>query len=105
MSRELFPKQFKPITADRSLLQETALRFAAQSHVVVCNAHHKQIVRNQLGGIDAPIKQLLLEPVGRNTAPAVAAAALYLESVQPDALLLVMPSDHKIEKVALFREM
>lgn len=104
MSRELFPKQFQPISSGLSLLQETALRFPASSHIVVCNVNHKHIVENQLREINAPAMQLLAEPIGRSTAPAVAVAALYLETVAPDALLLVMPSDHKIDKVAAFRE-
>jgi len=106
MSRSHYPKQFLPLVGDYSLLQEAALRvpreagFAAP--LVVANEEHRFIIAEQLRGIDAAAQSLLLEPVGRNTAPAATVAALRLMEADPDALMLVMPSDHAIEDVGAF---
>jgi mannose-1-phosphate guanylyltransferase/mannose-6-phosphate isomerase len=105
LSRAMFPKQLLPLTSARSLLQETALRVsqlhpAPAAPIVVCNEVHRFLIAAQLEevGIEAT---LIMEPEGRNTAPAAAVAALIQEAVPGDAsLLLVLPADHAIQKPA-----
>ena len=102
LSRAEKPKQFLSLTAAETMLQLTAARargagFAAP--VVVANAAHADEVEAQLAAAGAEPQALVLEPVGRNTAPAIALAAL---SADPDAALLVMPSDHVIADVDAF---
>jgi mannose-1-phosphate guanylyltransferase len=103
LSRTGRPKQLLSLTAAETMLQLTARRagggrFAAP--VVVANAAHAEMIERQLAEAGIVGARLILEPVGRNTAPAIAAAALALDR---DALMLVMPSDHVIEDVAAFR--
>lgn len=106
LSRQSFPKQLLPLDSERSMLQETASRvqggdFAAPT--VVCNDEHRFIVAEQLREIGVKPRSILLEPVGRNTAPAVAAAAIALMRDDPEAIMLVLPSDHVVRNVAAFR--
>jgi mannose-1-phosphate guanylyltransferase/mannose-6-phosphate isomerase len=108
LSREDFPKQLQPLVTGKTLLQETALRLAgkevkAEAPIVVCNEAHRFIVAEQLRAVGVEPKAIVIEPVGRNTAPAIAVAALLLKD-EPDALMLVMPSDHIIRKADVFRE-
>ncbi|MDJ0277332.1 mannose-1-phosphate guanylyltransferase/mannose-6-phosphate isomerase [Sphingomonas sp. 2R-10] len=103
MSTPETPKQMLALTAESTMLQLTATRavgdgFAAP--IIVANARHADMIDRQLGAIDAVPSALILEPAGRNTAPAIALAALAAE--RPDAILLVMPSDHVIADVAAF---
>jgi len=106
LSRTLYPKQLLPLTAEQSLLQETFARvddgavFAPP--LVICNEEHRFIIAEQLRESDRDTDALVLEPVGRNTAPAVACAALLLARKDPNALMLVLPSDHRIEKPEAF---
>jgi mannose-1-phosphate guanylyltransferase/mannose-6-phosphate isomerase len=106
MSRTHYPKQFLPLVGDNSLLQQAALRvpqdagFAAP--LVIANEEHRFLIAEQLREIDVAPQALLLEPVGRNTAPAVCVAALYLAERAPAALMLVTPSDHRIDDVPAF---
>src|SRR5262249_22876416 len=109
LSREEFPKQLQPLTSERSLLQETALRLGTKvdgidvaAPIVVCNEAHRFIVAEQMRAVDVTPRAVVIEPQGRNTAPAAAVAALLLEA-EPDALMLVMPSDHLVRKVEAFR--
>jgi len=111
LSREEFPKQLQPLTSEKSLLQETALRlgatapdaaFAVQAPIVVCNEAHRFIVAEQMRAIGMEPKAVVIEPQGRNTAPAACVAALLLEA-EPDALMLIMPSDHSVRDVDAFR--
>lgn len=102
LSRELRPKQLLPLYSERTLLQETALRLPVQP-IVVCNHEHRFIVAEQLREIGIAPRGVVIEPVGRNTAPAAAVAALLVEA-DPDALLLVMPSDHMVRDTDAFRE-
>ena len=105
LSRALLPKQFLPLASARSLLQETALRLAgldASPPVLVSHAEHRFLVADQMREIGAQPACHLLEPEARNTAPAVAAAALWLASRDPGATLLVLPSDHVIQDPAKF---
>ena len=107
LSRELYPKQLLPLVNDATMLQETVLRLAGLAEMgkplVVCNEHHRFMVAEQLRSIDCPADSILLEPVGRNTAPAVAVAALKAMSEGDDPLLLVLPADHVIRDGAALR--
>jgi len=108
LSRELSPKQFLPLVGEHSLLQQTVLRLAGLPDLtpplVVCNEEHRFLVAEQLRAIGIDGAQILLEPAGRNTAPAVALAALHVSArYGGDALLLVLPSDHVIADAAAFR--
>jgi mannose-1-phosphate guanylyltransferase / mannose-6-phosphate isomerase len=106
MSRTLLPKQFLPLVGDNSLLQQAALRVPADAGfaapLVVANEEHRFLIAEQLREIEMTPQALLLEPVGRNTAPAVCVASLRLAERDPAALLLVMPSDHTIDDVPAF---
>jgi mannose-1-phosphate guanylyltransferase / mannose-6-phosphate isomerase len=106
MSRTLYPKQILPLVGDHSLLQQAVLRvdglpdFAAP--LVVANEEHRFIIAEQLREIGLARHALLLEPIGRNTAPAACVAALSLIATEPEALMLLMPSDHVIEDRGAF---
>ena len=107
MSRSLYPKQLLALVGDRSLLQETARRVMGESRfappMIIANEEHRFIIAEQLREIGAAADALVLEPVGRNTAPAACVAALRLAEREPDALMLVMPSDHAIADLAAFQ--
>ena len=105
VSREAHPKQFQPLAGELSMLQETLKRTSGlddSAPVVVCNEEHRFMVAEQLRQVNLDAGALILEPVGRNTAPAVALAALYAVAEDPDALLLVLPADHVIQDVPAF---
>jgi mannose-1-phosphate guanylyltransferase/mannose-6-phosphate isomerase len=106
-SREAHPKQFLPLTGERSLLQATWLRLAQVPEtappLVVGNEEHRFLIAEQLREVGAAPGPIVLEPVGRNTAPAIAAAALVATADGSDPLLLVLPSDHLIGDEAAFR--
>ncbi len=106
LSREMYPKQFLPLVGDRTMIQDTALRSAGlpevTAPVVVCNEAHRFLVAEQLRQVGIEPRSIILEPIGRNTAPAVAIAALAAGS--GDALLLVLPADHVLKDVAAFRK-
>jgi mannose-1-phosphate guanylyltransferase/mannose-6-phosphate isomerase len=107
MSRKLLPKQFLPLVTERSMLQDTALRLAGLAEcgapLLVVNSEHRFLAAEQLMEVGVAPRAVLLEPVGRNTAPAIAAAALWLRSDQPEAQMLVLPSDHMILDTAAFQ--
>lgn len=106
LSRERYPKQFLKLLGDRSLLQQTVLRLEGMDGIgqpiVVCNEEHRFMVAEQLREIGAPAAGILLEPEGRNTAPAIALAALLAGGEDPDAQLLVLPADHLIADVKAY---
>jgi mannose-1-phosphate guanylyltransferase/mannose-6-phosphate isomerase len=106
MSRTLYPKQFLPLVGDNSLLQQAALRVPADAGfaapLVIANEEHRFLIAEQLREVEMTPQALLLEPVGRNTAPAVCVAALRLVESDPAALMLVTPSDHAIDDVPAF---
>ena len=108
LSRAVLPKQLLPLVADKTMLQETALRVAnwpgVMAPLVVCGNDHRFMVAEQMREIGITPLGILLEPVGRNTAPAVAAAAHHLKAIDPEAIMLVLPADHVIENNAAFRE-
>ena len=101
LSRELMPKQMLKLTSERTLLQETALRAGGQP-IIVCNQEHRFIVAEQMREVGIEPRAIVIEPCGRNTAPAVAVAA-HLAADDPQAMLLVMPSDHLVRDTAAFR--
>ena len=107
LSRAVMPKQLLPLVTDKTMLQDTVLRVAdwpqLMAPLVVCGNEHRFLVAEQLREINITPLGILLEPVGRNTAPAVAAAANYLQAIDPDAVMLVLPADHVIEKNAAFQ--
>ncbi|HOB62133.1 MAG TPA: mannose-1-phosphate guanylyltransferase/mannose-6-phosphate isomerase [Candidatus Competibacteraceae bacterium] len=107
LSRETYPKQFLPLVDAQTLLQNTAVRIAGLTDVsaplVICNADHRFMVAEQLRSVGIQPATVLLEPVGRNTAPAVAVAALHAQREGDDPILLVLPADHVISDVAGFR--
>ncbi|WP_299314090.1 mannose-1-phosphate guanylyltransferase/mannose-6-phosphate isomerase [uncultured Halomonas sp.] len=108
VSREHYPKQFQRLNSSSvSLLQEAALRMGGVAGIdaplLVCNEEHRFLVAEQLQEIGFAPKKIILEPCGRNTAPAVALAALSLAEQQPEAQLLVMPADHVIEDAGAFQ--
>jgi mannose-1-phosphate guanylyltransferase/mannose-6-phosphate isomerase len=100
LSREYYPKQLLSLSGDQSLLQDTVLRLADFDHVsspeVVCNEEHRFLVAEQLREVGVAPGRILLEPVGRNTAPALTLVALDAMMNRGDPVLLVMPADHVI---------
>jgi len=106
LSRAVLPKQLLPLVSGRTMLQETVLRVAEwpemMAPLIVCGQEHRFLVAEQLRESGITPLGILLEPVGRNTAPAVAAAALYLNDIDPEAMMLVLPADHVITDGAAF---
>ena len=109
LSREQYPKQLLPLINATTMLQDTVLRGAqvpdAQAPIVVCNQEHRFMVAEQLRHIGIPAASILLEPVGRNTAPAVAVGALEAQRLHGEdgkAVLLVLPADHVVRDLAAF---
>lgn len=105
LSRTLYPKQFLALTSNATMLQETVKRLDGIEHqapLLICNEEHRFIVAEQLrkGGMDN--SGIILEPVGRNTAPAIALAALKAVANHEDPLLLVLAADHVIQNTDAF---
>jgi mannose-1-phosphate guanylyltransferase/mannose-6-phosphate isomerase len=106
LSRAAYPKQLLPLVSERTLLQETAARnlsdvgFAAP--LLICNEDHRFLVDEQLRQVGIEPQAILLEPLARNTGPAIGAAALWLLARDPDALMLVQPSDHVVADTQAF---
>ncbi len=108
LSRAQHPKQLLPIASDSSMLQDTVARTANHAGfaapLVICGEAHRFMIARQLENAQAPAAAILLEPEGRNTAPAIALAAHWLAAhASADALMLVMPSDHVITDPDAFR--
>ncbi|NJM84468.1 MAG: mannose-1-phosphate guanylyltransferase/mannose-6-phosphate isomerase [Tabrizicola sp.] len=106
VSRQSYPKQFAPILGDESLFQMAAARFQTAEFaapMVVTAQDFRFIVTDQLAAAGLAAKSIVIEPEARNTAPAAAAAALILAASDPRALMLIVPSDHLIEDMDLFR--
>ncbi|WP_312785473.1 mannose-1-phosphate guanylyltransferase/mannose-6-phosphate isomerase [Stenotrophomonas indicatrix] len=105
LSREAYPKQFLPLVGSDTMLQATWKRVASiagAAPIVVANQEHRFMAAEQLRECDVAPQALILEPVGRNTAPAIAIAALQALAGGDDALLLVLPSDHVVRNEAAF---
>lgn len=103
VSRKAYPKQLLPLTGGKhSMLQETLLRVKDYAEpVVVANEDHRFLVAEQLHQLKTKA-DIILEPAGRNTAPAIALAALAAMGKDPEAIMVVLPADHRIEKPAVF---
>ena len=105
VSRALHPKQLQALGGERTMLQETALRLAGPDFaapMVVCNEEHRFTIAAQLQAVGLAPQSIVLEPKGRNTAPAAAVAALTLKEQSSDALMLLAASDHVIDDVESF---
>ncbi|SFP07523.1 mannose-1-phosphate guanylyltransferase/mannose-6-phosphate isomerase [Tranquillimonas alkanivorans] len=106
LSRKSYPKQFVPLVGEETLFQASARRLSGSGFApptVLTNADFRFIVTEQLAGAGIDPAGVLIEPEGRNTAPAVLAAALWLEKSDPDGLMLVAPSDHVVPDAEAFR--
>ena len=109
LSRAMYPKQFISFNGEAaSFLGATLKRLAPQEGfqrlIVLCNNDHRFLVKAELEKAKVDTKAIVLEPVARNTAPAIAIAALEVASENPNGVIVVMPSDHAIEDVEKFAE-
>ncbi len=107
LSRKSYPKQFSRLTGDESLFQASARRLSGPGFaapLILTNSDFRFIVTEQMAEAGIDPGQILIEPAGRNTAPAVLAAALHLHAHSPDTLMLVAPSDHVVSDAQAFRE-
>ena len=108
LSRELYPKQLLPLANELTMLQETSSRLSGLADVaapvIVCNDAHRFMVAEQMRQLEQTPAAIMLEPCGRNTAPAVAMAALHARRDNDDPLLLVLPADHLIADVEKFQK-
>jgi len=106
VSREGRPKQFLPLGGEHSMLQETHRRLGGldiSNPIIVCNDAHRFMVAEQMREIGVNAQSIILEPEGRNTAPAIALAAIEALKNDPDAVLLVLPADHYMADAGAFR--
>ncbi|MBT4934654.1 MAG: mannose-1-phosphate guanylyltransferase/mannose-6-phosphate isomerase [Rhodospirillaceae bacterium] len=106
LSRKHYPKQLLSLTSDKSLLQETLNRVTGKNFeapLVICNDQHRFSVAEQVRQINLYVRDIILEPIGRNTAPAAAIAALTLRAIDKDATILLLPSDHLISNTKAFQ--
>jgi len=105
-SRAAAPKQMLPLATDKTMIQETVLRFGGEMYhnpVFICSANHAVIIQAQMDEINVEVGGFLIEPLPRNTAAPAVIAALHALSLEEDALVLVVPADHHIEKPEAFR--
>ena len=103
VSRESFPKQLWPLISEHTLLQATALRARGERFappIVVCNHEHRFLIAEQLRAAEVSGARILLEPIGRNSAPAIAAAAVLVAEKDPEAVLWLLAADHVITDIA-----
>lgn len=107
LSREAYPKQLLTLLGEQTLLQQTALRVSDSSMfgrtMVIANAEHRFAIAEQLRSLGIAEPSMVLEPFGRNTAPAIAVAALIASESDPDAIILAVPVDHWIRDATAFR--
>lgn len=108
LSRELYPKQLLPLVNQFTMLQNTIMRAegidSISAPIVVCNDEHRFMVAEQMRQLNVASASIILEPIGRNTAPAVALAALHALTSEENPLLLVLPADHVINDVDCFHK-
>ena len=108
LSRKSYPKQFSTLIGKDSLFQKAVLRLSGsnvlnfQNHITLTNSEYRFIVSEQMQTLGIDPGPILIEPEARNTAPAILAASLYLEKNDPDAILLISPSDHVIDDIENF---
>ena len=110
LSRKSYPKQFSNLLGSKTLFQQCALRLSSSknvnftNHVTVTNSDYRFIVAEQLQNVNIDPGPILIEPISKNTAPAILAATLYDYSNNLDSVLLVAPSDHMIPNINAFHE-
>ncbi|MFW5863561.1 MAG: mannose-1-phosphate guanylyltransferase, partial [Desulfohalobiaceae bacterium] len=108
VSRELYPKQFLPLYGEKTLLQETLLRLQGLPDlgqpICVCGEEHRFLVAEQVRALGFDPGAVVLEPEGRNTAPAAAVAALLAQDSDPGSLLLILPADHVLKDAYSFQQ-
>jgi mannose-1-phosphate guanylyltransferase/mannose-6-phosphate isomerase len=106
LSRKLYPKQFIELIGDTTLFQEAILRLPkfVENPLVICNEEHRFLAAEQLRKIGRSASNIILEPIGKNTAPAIALAALKVIRESTDAILLVLSADHLIQDVDKFHQ-
>ncbi len=108
LSRANYPKQLLPLIVKETMLQVTLHRAmalpGARAPIIVCNNEHRFLIREQCEAISINPEAIYLESVGRNTAPAIALAALHLSQTDPDAIMLVLPADHVIDDQEAFAQ-
>ena len=107
LSRDQYPKPFLKINSDKSMLQETVLRLddiESNHPMVVCNEEHRFLVTDHMSEIGRTPHTVLLEPVGRNTAPALTIAALHAFEEEADTVILSLHADHIVKNVSKFHE-
>jgi len=109
LSRQSYPKQFLSLNTENTMFQETIIRLDKVTSVdvadpiVICNQEHRFLVAEQIQQIDKDIRAILLEPLGRNTAPAIAAVSHYIKTLEnEDNIILVLPADHQINNLQEF---
>ncbi len=105
LSRSMFPKQLLALASDQTLIQDTALRVTGEGFaapLIVCNQEHRFLIAEQMRAAGIAPLSILLEPLGRNTAPAAAVAALMIAQKDPDGVLLLLPADHVVTDKAAF---
>ncbi|MCG8342290.1 MAG: mannose-1-phosphate guanylyltransferase/mannose-6-phosphate isomerase [Chlorobiales bacterium] len=108
LSRAQYPKQLLPLAGEKTMLQETVERVEKIADIgpvcCICNEEHRFMVAEQLQQVTDAVGDIILEPVGRNTAPAAAVAALRVQEKFPDAAMLLLPADHVIRNSDAFAE-
>ena len=106
LSRKLYPKQFLSLVNDTSLFQDTISRLPKNisSPLIICNEDHRFIVAEQLRQINSKSRGIILEPIGKNTAPAIAIAAMSLLNKNQDPTLLILSADHLIKNSNQFQD-
>ncbi len=108
LSRKHYPKQLLGLVDENTMLQNTVKRLVSidnmSAPIVICNENHRFMVAEQLLEMGTSESQIVLEPVGRNTAPALAVAALKAQELDPEAVIMVLPADHHIENVSALHE-
>lgn len=105
-SRQAMPKQLLPLVTEQTMVQETAERLSGDlfhAPVFICNAAHAAPIREQMNAIEKTVGAIIVEPMGRNTAPCAVVAALHAKQRDPEALILLAPADHHVTKPDAFR--
>ena len=106
LSREAAPKQMLPLVTDKTMIQETVLRFRGEMYhdpVFICSSSHAEMIRTQMQEISVKLGGFLIEPIARNTAAPAVVAALHALKLDEEALVLVVPADHHMERPDAFR--
>ena len=106
LSRKIHPKQFISLVNETSLFQDTLTRLPKEAldPIVICNEDHRFLVAEQAREINVTLNSIILEPIGRNTAPAIALAAIKVLNDFENPILIVLAADHKIENKSAFHD-